>query len=79
MRSAHSPTSGSSSIAAMSRFRALRKPGIVNGVVTASIPNPRTQLKPFAPPPSSRCDLEVRASDSKMADSNTLKTTVDFK
>ena len=50
-----------------------------NGIVTAAIPNPRTQLKPFAPPPNNRCDLEFRASDSKMADSNTLKTTVDFK
>ena len=50
-----------------------------NGVVTAAIPNPRTQLKPFAPPPNNRCDLEFRASDSKMADSNTLKTTVEFK
>lgn len=50
-----------------------------NGVVTAGIPNPRTQLKPFAPPPNNRCDLEFRASDSKMADSNTLTTTVDFK
>jgi hypothetical protein len=50
-----------------------------SGVVTAAIPNPRTQMKPFAPQPSARCDLEVRASDSKMADSNTLKTTVDFK
>jgi hypothetical protein len=52
---------------------------LANGVVTAAIPNPRTQLKPFAPPPNNRCDLEFRASDSKMADSNTLKTTVDFK
>jgi len=50
-----------------------------NGVVKVSIPNPRTQMKPFAAPPTSRCDLEFRASDSKMADSNTLKTTVDFK
>ena len=50
-----------------------------NGIVTAAIPNPRTQMKPFAPPPNPRCDLEVRASDSKMADSNTLKTAVDFK
>ena len=50
-----------------------------NGVVTAAIPNPRTQLKPFARQPNNRCDLEFRASDSKMADSNTLKTTVDFK
>jgi hypothetical protein len=52
---------------------------VANGVVTAAIPNPRTQLKPFAPPPNGHCDLEFRASDSKMADSNTIKTTVDFK
>ena len=50
-----------------------------NGVVTAAIPNPRTELKPFAAQPNSHCDLEFRASDSKMADSNTIKTTVDFK
>ncbi|HEY3157514.1 MAG TPA: hypothetical protein VGJ78_01025 [Vicinamibacterales bacterium] len=50
-----------------------------NGVVTAAIPNPRTQMKPFAPPPNTHCDLEFRASDSKMADSNTIKTAVDFK
>ena len=50
-----------------------------NGLVTAAIPNPRTQMKPFAAPPNSHCDLEFRASDAKMADSNTLKTTVDFK
>lgn len=50
-----------------------------NGTVRISIPNPRTQMKPFAPPPNTHCDLEFRASDSKMADSNTLKTTVDFK
>jgi len=52
---------------------------VANGVVTAAIPNPRTQMKPFAPPPNARCDLEFRASDSKMADSNTIKTAVDFK
>ena len=52
---------------------------LANGVVRASIPNPRTQMKPFAPPPNTHCDLVVRASDSKMADSNTLKTAVDFK
>jgi len=50
-----------------------------SGVVHVSIPNPRTQMKPFAGPPNNHCDLEFRASDSKMADSNTLKTTVDFK
>jgi len=49
------------------------------GVVTAAIPNPRTQMKPFAPQPNAHCDLEVRASDSKMADSNTIKTAVDFR
>ena len=52
---------------------------LANGVVRASIPNPRTQMKPFAPPPNNHCDLVVRASDSKMADSNTLKTAVEFK
>jgi hypothetical protein len=52
---------------------------LANGIVRASIPNPRTQMKPFAPLPNNRCNLEVRASDSKMADSNTLKTAVDFK
>jgi len=46
---------------------------LANGVVTAAIPNPRTQMKPFAPQPSARCDLELRASDSKMADSNSIK------
>lgn len=52
---------------------------LANGTVTAAIPNPRTQLKPFSPPPTNRCDLEFRASDSKRADSNMIKTTVDFK
>ena len=52
---------------------------LANGTVTVAIPNPRTQMKPFAPPPNNHCDLEFRASDSKMADSNTLKTAVDFK
>ncbi len=52
---------------------------LASGTVTAAIPNPRTQLKPFSPTPNNRCDLEFRASDSKRADSNTIKTTVDFK
>lgn len=57
----------------------LVKGKVANGIVRASIPNPRTQMKPFADPPKTRCDFEVRASDSKMADSNTLTATVDFK
>jgi len=57
----------------------VQKGKLGNGVVTVAIPNPRTQLKPFAPPPNSHCDLEFRASDSKRADSNAIMTTVDFK
>jgi hypothetical protein len=58
--------------------------GMVNGkvsagVVRASIPNPNTHPKVGAPPPGSKCDLQVRASDAASVDSNTLKTTVDFK
>jgi hypothetical protein len=52
---------------------------VANGVLRASIPNPRTRPKAGAPAPLNKCDLEVRASDSKRADSNTLKTAVDFK
>jgi len=57
----------------------VQKGKLANGMVTVAIPNPRTQLKPFAPPPNSHCDLEFRASDSKQADSNAIMTTVDFK
>jgi len=49
------------------------------GVVRASVPHPRTQLKPGAAPPNARCDFQARASDSKGFDSNTLKTVVEFK
>jgi hypothetical protein len=57
----------------------LARGNFANGIVRASIPNPRTQMKPFSNPPKARCDFEVRASDAKMADSNTLTTTVEFK
>jgi hypothetical protein len=52
---------------------------IMGGVVHASIPNPHTHPKVGAPPYGNKCNLEVRASDTSMFDSNTLKTTVDFK
>jgi hypothetical protein len=54
---------------------------VANGVVRASIPNPRTMIRPGAAAvsPGVHCELQVRASDSKQADSNTLKTVVDFK
>ena len=52
---------------------------VANGVVRASIPNPHTHPKVGAPPTGNKCDLQVRASDSTQFDSNTLKTTVDFK
>jgi hypothetical protein len=50
-----------------------------NGTVRVAIPNPRTQQRPGAEPLKNQCELEVRASDSKKADSNTLKSTVEFK
>ena len=49
-----------------------------NGVVRASVPNPRTPAG-GGTPGSGKCDLQVRVSDSGGIDSNTLKTTVDFK
>jgi hypothetical protein len=48
------------------------------GVVRASIPNPRASAG-RGTPAAGRCDLAVRTSDSSSIDSNTLKTTVDFK
>jgi hypothetical protein len=50
-----------------------------NGVVRASVPNPRSQPKAGANVLTNRCDFQVRASDSKGADSNTLTSTVEFK
>jgi hypothetical protein len=52
---------------------------VANGVVRASVPNPHTHPKVGAPPYGNKCDLQVRASDTTMFDSNTLKTTIDFK
>jgi hypothetical protein len=63
-----------------------RLPGVVHGkmtardkgsgVVRASVPNLRT---PAATPANGQCDLQVRVTDSGGIESNTLKTTVDFK
>jgi hypothetical protein len=52
---------------------------VANGIVRASIPNPRTITGAAAPTAGPKCDLEVRASDASKIDSNTLKTTFDFK
>ncbi len=49
-----------------------------DGVVHAIVPNRRTSAG-GGTPASGRCDLQVRVSDSIGIDSNTLKTTVDFK
>jgi len=46
------------------------------GVVHAAVPNPR---KPTGGAPPGRCDLQLRATDSGGIESNTLKTTVDFR
>lgn len=53
---------------------------LANGAIRVSIPNPRTTAGRIgAQDGPNSCDLEVRASDSSGTDSNTLKTTVDFK
>jgi hypothetical protein len=49
-----------------------------NGVVHATIPNPRTPTG-GGTPATGECDLQVRVSDSGGIDSNTLQATVDFK
>ena len=49
-----------------------------NGVVRASVPNPRTPAG-GGTPASGKCDLQVRVTDSGGIESSTLKTTVDFK
>jgi len=46
------------------------------GTVRATIPDPRTLT---GDPPKGPCGVEVRTSDATGIDSNTLKTTVDFK
>jgi len=48
-----------------------------NVVVRATVPNPRTPGGGTSA--TGRCDLQVRATDSIGSESNTLKTTVDFK
>jgi hypothetical protein len=52
---------------------------VTGGVVRASIPNPRTRKGPGAPAVADRCDLQVRVSDSIGTESNTMKTTVEFR
>jgi hypothetical protein len=51
-----------------------------NGAIRVSIPNPRTLGgRGGAPAAGNHCDLQVRATDSSGTDSNTSKTTVDFR
>ncbi len=57
----------------------IAKGKVANGVVTASIPNPKTITGAAAPTYGPKCDLQVRASDANGVDSNTITTTVDFK
>jgi hypothetical protein len=49
-----------------------------NGVVRASVPNPPTSAGGRTAT-NGKCDLQVRVTDSGGIESNTLKTTVDFK
>jgi hypothetical protein len=59
--------------------------GVVRGkfaadTIRVSIPNPHTFAgRAGAPAAGSHCDLQVRVTDSSGTDSNTAKTTVDFK
>ncbi len=46
------------------------------GVVHASVPNKRT---PGSAPATGKCDLRLRATDAGGIESNTLKTTVEFR
>ena len=51
-----------------------------NGAIRVSIPNPRTVAgRVGAPAAGNHCDLQVRATDSSSTDSNTARTTVDFR
>jgi len=52
---------------------------VANGMIRASIPNPRTITTADAPSSGPTCNLEVRATDSAGIDSNTLTTTVELK
>ena len=49
-----------------------------SGVVRASVPNPLAPVSGGAAA-KGKCDLQVRVTDSGGIESNTLKTTVDFK
>jgi hypothetical protein len=51
--------------------------GKSDGVVRASVSNPRNSASGGAPA-NGKCDLQVRVTDSGGIESNTLKTTVDF-
>jgi hypothetical protein len=50
-----------------------------NGVVTASIPNPKTISGVDAPTYSPNCDLSVHATDAAGVESNTVTTKLGFK
>jgi hypothetical protein len=51
-----------------------------NGAIRVSIPNPRALAgRAGAPAAGKHCDLQLRATDSSSTDSNTARTTVDFK
>jgi hypothetical protein len=52
------------------------KGNVTNGVLHATVPNPRA---PGATPAPGKCDLRVRTTDSNGIESNTLNATVDFK
>ena len=55
------------------------KAKVANGVVTASMPHPKTITGPAAPTYAPKCELEVHATDAAGVESNTVKAPIEFK
>jgi hypothetical protein len=52
---------------------------VANGVVTASIPQPKTITGPAAPTYAPKCELQVHATDAAGVESNTMTAPLEFK
>jgi hypothetical protein len=52
---------------------------VANGLVTASIPHPKTITGAAAPTYAAKCDLQVHATDAAGVESNTMTAPVEFK
>ena len=52
---------------------------VANGVVTASIPHPKTITGPAAPTFAAKCELQVHATDAAGVESNPITAPMEFK